>query len=101
MKAELKPESLQVALLRVRLTPRGGRNALMKIENGVLFARVAAPPVDGAANKALIALLSGALNIPKSALSFQSGETGRDKCLRVEGVEEAALTLRLHNVVET
>ena len=46
----------QNALLRVRLTPKGGRDALMKRDEGILHVRVAAPPVDGAANKALIIL---------------------------------------------
>ncbi len=80
------------ALLTVRLTPRGGRNAVNRYENGVLHARVAAPPVDGAANKALIALIAETLHVPKSRVHIQSGETGRDKVLRIEGLDSEALS---------
>jgi uncharacterized protein (TIGR00251 family) len=83
------------ALLRVRLTPRGGRDALARYEDGVLHARVAAPPVDGAANRALIALVSEALRIPKSRIQIQSGETGRDKALRIEGLDGETLHAKL------
>ncbi len=79
------------ALLRVRLTPRGGRAALMKREGDTLYARVAPPPVDGAANEALIALLSDALKISKSRIQFKSGETRRDKTLRIEGMSQTEL----------
>ena len=82
-------------LLRVRLTPRGGRDALGRYEHGVLHARVAAPPVDGAANRALLALLAHALDLPKSRLQFQSGETGRDKVIRIHGVAPAEVESRL------
>lgn len=81
-------------VLRVRLTPKGGRNALTQWDSGVLHARVTAPPVDGAANKALIALLSNALGIPKSRMSFHSGKTGREKVIRVDGMN--AVTLEAH-----
>lgn len=83
------------ALLRVRLTPKGGRDALIRRDGEVLYARVAAPPVDGAANRALIALLAEALHIPKSRIALQSGQTGRDKLLRVEGLDAEALEARL------
>ena len=83
------------ALLRVRLTPKGGRNALIKREGDILYARVSAPPVDGAANKALLELLSDILDVPKSRLAFQSGETGRDKALRVYGLSAATLERRI------
>ena len=83
------------ALLRVRLTPKGGRDQVTKFEAGVLYARVAAPPVDGAANRALIALLSEALDIPKSRIAFASGETGRDKRLRLEGLDTPTLERKL------
>jgi len=86
------------ALLRVRLTPRGGRDALARYENGVLHARVAAPPVDGAANRALIHLIADALDVPKSRVLIQSGETGRDKTLRIEGWDEERLRTRLEEI---
>ena len=87
-------------LLRVRLTPKGGRDALMKWEEETLFARVAAPPVDGAANRALIALLSNALALPKSRIAFQSGETARIKTLRVEGIDAETMHARIAHALK-
>jgi uncharacterized protein (TIGR00251 family) len=79
--------------LSIRLTPNGGRDAIDGIEmdaegNAMLKARVAAVPEDGKANKALVALLSKKLRVPKSAITFISGETARKKILRIEGDPE-------------
>ena len=76
--------------LTVRLTPRGGRNALggiREIEPGarLLLARVASPPVDGAANAALVKLVAKALGVPKSAVTIAAGETARIKTLEISG----------------
>lgn len=82
--------------LAVRVTPRGGRDAVegwMADEAGraVLKVRVAAAPADGAANAAVIALLAKALKRPKSALQLVSGETARAKVIEAEGVDQAML----------
>lgn len=79
--------------LRIRLTPSGGRDAIDGVEKDAegqayLKARVTAVPEDGKANKALIALLSKALKIPKSSISFITGETSRKKILRLDGDPE-------------
>lgn len=84
------------ARLAVRLTPRGGRDSLdgwSTDEAGrrVLKARVSAPPVDGAANAALIVLIAKALGRPKSAVRIVSGESARIKQLEIEGLEPEAL----------
>ncbi len=70
--------------LRVRLTPSGGRDAIDGTETDAegqpyVKARVTAVPEDGKANKALIALLSKTVKIPKSSIEFISGETSRKK----------------------
>jgi len=83
------------AMLRVRLTPKGGRDALRLWEAEVLHVRVAAPPVDGAANRALVALLSKALGIAKSRISITGGETSRDKLLQVDGILAEELSCRI------
>ncbi|MFM2279470.1 MAG: hypothetical protein RLZZ444_1701 [Pseudomonadota bacterium] len=79
--------------LPLRLTPNGGRDSLDGFdldENGerYLKARVTAVPEDGKANKALIALLSKKLKVPKSAILILSGETSRKKILRIEADPE-------------
>jgi len=65
----------------------------------VLHARVSAPPVDGAANRALVLLLSDIFNVPRSHISFQSGETSRVKALCIEGLDQATLDSRIQNYI--
>lgn len=86
--------------LAVRVTPRGGRDAVegwTRDENGlaVLKVRVAAAAADGAANAALLALLAKALGRPKSALAILRGETARVKQIEIEGLDAAELLRRL------
>src|SRR6478735_3265031 len=76
--------------LAVRLTPRASRSGLDGIFTGpdgkpMLQIRVAAPPVDGAANAALIALLSDALDVRKADITIVLGETARVKRLEILG----------------
>ncbi|PTQ11705.1 hypothetical protein CLG96_09425 [Sphingomonas oleivorans] len=76
--------------LALRLTPRAGRNGLDGVMAGAdgrpaLHVRLAAPPVDGAANKALIAFLAEALGMRKGDISILSGETARMKLVRLAG----------------
>ena len=83
--------------LAVRLTPRGGRDAaqgwgLDADGRAYLKVRVAAPPVEGAANAALIAFLAKTLGRPRSSLRIVSGETARLKLVECAdlGDEEIA-----------
>lgn len=82
----------------MRLTPRGGRDAIGGLgEAGgqpCLLARVAAPPAEGAANAALCRLLAGALGLPAGAVTLVAGATARVKTLRLAG-DPAALAARL------
>jgi hypothetical protein len=85
--------------LAVRLTPRASRNGLDGIVQGAdgrsaLQLRLSAPPVEGAANKALIVFLAEALSVRKAAIAIRSGETARLKMLFIEG-DGPALTARL------
>jgi uncharacterized protein len=77
-------------LLFVRLTPRGGRDAIdgaTPLADGrdVLAVRVRVPPEDGAANAALIALLAKAFTVPRSAVALSAGATARIKQVRIAG----------------
>jgi len=61
------------------------------MEGGVLRARVSAPPVGGKANKALCRLIAKRVGVSPSRVSVVRGEKARDKVVRVEGVDVAAL----------
>jgi uncharacterized protein (TIGR00251 family) len=83
------------AQLRVRLRPRGHADELIGIEDGVLQARVSAPPVDGKANRALCELIAKRAGVAPSRVSVVRGQKSRDKLVRVEGVGVAALVAAL------
>ena len=82
--------------LAVRLTPRGGRSAvdgwaMDPSGRPYLKVRVAAPPVEGAANAALLAFLAKTLGLPRSALSIASGAGARLKLIDIEGCDPLTL----------
>ncbi len=84
----------------VRLTPRAGRDAVEGVDaEGRLRVRVAAPPIDGAANDALVRVMSAALDLPRSAVSIETGTTARLKRVRIEDVQLDALVARWPGVI--
>jgi len=72
--------------LSVRIQPRASKNEAVRLENGSLKIRLTAPPVDGAANEALVKFLAHAFSIAKSQVEIVSGHTSRDKIVRINGV---------------
>ncbi len=82
MRAEVKME----ALIRVKVTPRSSRTEIAGRENDVYRVKLTDPPVEGRANKALIALLAEKLRIPKRDIEIVSGDKGRLKTVRVRGL---------------
>jgi uncharacterized protein len=83
------------ARIEVRLRPRGHADELLGILDGVLQARVSAPPVDGRANRALCRLVAKRAGVAPSRVSVVRGEKSRQKVLLVEGMDEADLRKRL------
>jgi hypothetical protein len=79
------------AQIEVRLRPRGNRDELLGMRDGVLQARVTAPPVDGKANRALCKLIAKRAGVAPSRVSVVRGEKSRDKLIRVEGIDPDAL----------
>ena len=61
---------------------------------GVLKARVSAPAVDGAANEALIRLLAGVLDVPRSDIRLVTGATARRKVIAIDGLDRPRYSLR-------
>lgn len=79
------------ATIEVRLRPRGSRDELIGIRDGVLQAKVTAVPVDGKANRALCKLIANRVGVAPSRVSVVRGEKSREKLVRVEGIDAAAL----------
>jgi len=79
--------------LTVRLTPKAsaeGIDGWSTDDKGrpVLKVRVRAPPIDGKANLALVALLAKTLDVPRSRVRLIAGESARFKLLEIEGLDE-------------
>jgi uncharacterized protein (TIGR00251 family) len=83
------------ATLDVRVIPRSPRTAVDGMRGAAVLIRLAAPPVEGAANEALVAFLSEALGVPRRQITIVSGEKSRDKRLRIAGIEREAALARL------
>jgi uncharacterized protein (TIGR00251 family) len=81
--------------LRVRVQPRASREALGGEREGALVVRLTAPPVDGAANEALVRVLGKALGVAPSAVRVVAGTTGRNKVVAVAGLDAATARERL------
>ncbi|MFC6792924.1 DUF167 domain-containing protein [Methylobacterium komagatae] len=89
-------EARKAARLTVRLTPRGGKDAIdgwIRDADGApcLKVRVSAPPVEGAANEALEKLIAATLKVPGSAVTIVAGHQARVKRLEIAGVDESDL----------
>ncbi len=72
--------------ITVRVTPRSSKNEL-KFEDGILHAKINAPPVDGAANSACCELIASALRCPKSHVRVVHGPKSRLKTVLVESFD--------------
>jgi uncharacterized protein (TIGR00251 family) len=88
-------DALDGAILTVKVIPRAGRTAVAGTRDHTLLVRLAAAPVDGAANTALIDLLSETLGVPKRQITIVSGEKSRTKRVKVVGVTAATVQQRL------
>ena len=70
-------------LFRVQVVPRASRSEVVGEHNGALRVRLAAPPVDGAANDELRRLLAKTFNVPRSSIQLVSGQSSRTKQIRI------------------
>ena len=82
--------------VEIKVQPRASRNAIAGVRAGILRIRVTAPPVDGQANAATIALLAQALDLPKSAVRLVKGASSREKTLAVESMSQEEVNQRLN-----
>jgi uncharacterized protein (TIGR00251 family) len=82
-------------VLEVLVQPRSSRTRAVGEHDGRLKIQLAAPPVDGEANLALVEFLAGKLGVRKAEVAIERGETGRRKTVRVAGVAAAAVRAAL------
>ena len=87
----------QSARITVRVQPNAKRTEMVRFEDGVLYLKVAAPPVKGKANAVLLAFLSDILGVSKSRLSIEKGATSRMKVIAVEGMSQEEILLRFRS----
>jgi uncharacterized protein YggU (UPF0235/DUF167 family) len=83
--------------LDVRVIPRARKTTLDGVRDGALLLRVAAVPLDGAANNAVIEYLADVLCLPRRAVRLVSGERGRKKRLAIEGVSADRVRALIHD----
>ncbi len=81
--------------LRCHVQPRASRTEIVGPHDDALKLRLAAPPVDGVANEALVRFLSERLQVPRSAIRLERGAGARAKVIAIEGIglEEAGRRL--------
>ncbi len=83
------------ARIEIRVQPRASRNSISGTRAGLLRIRVTAPPVDGQANAAAIAVLAQALDVPKSSIHLVKGASSRQKTLAIESMSQEEVNQRL------
>ena len=90
------PEDVSIL---VRVIPRAPRTEISGVRNGALLVRLGAPPVDDAANEALLDLFARILRCPRRSVQLASGARSRDKRVRVTGVPLADVDAAIRRVL--
>jgi len=88
LRVDVKGTVVRVA---VHVQPRASRSEIIGQHGAALKVRLQAPPVDGAANEALVRLLADSLGVPQRAVRVVAGTTSRSKTVEVDGTTEAAV----------
>jgi len=88
------PDGLSFA---VRVQPRARRNAIIGELGDALKIALTAPPVDGRANEACVEFFAELFDVPRSSVTITSGQSSRNKVIRVMGISVAEIRRRLGN----
>jgi hypothetical protein len=88
-------ESAKGISFAVKVHPRARKNAITGTIGDALKLALTAPPVEGRANQAVIEFFADLFQIPRSSVTITSGETSRNKVVRVSGISRAAVEQRL------
>jgi len=89
----------QGVVLRVHLQPRAARDRVAGLHGEALKIALTAPPVENAANTALLAFLSALLQIPRSSVSLVSGGKSREKRVLVRTAAPQSVTQRIKDIL--
>jgi hypothetical protein len=82
-------------VITIHVIPRAAKSGLAGRRGDALLVRLNAPPVEGAANAELIAIIATSLQVSRQAVSIVSGQRSRQKRIRVEGIDVGTATGRL------
>ncbi len=83
-------------IFNVRVVPRASKSEIVGEHDGALKIRIAAPPVDGAANAELIKVLSKEFGVSKSSVEIISGQTSKTKQVKILNAENKKLLAIFH-----
>jgi len=84
--------------LTVHIQPRAKRSEVLGFTDGILRLKIAAPPIEGKANKEVINYLSDILDIPKSSIDMEHGHTSKIKVIAINGLDRESIYERVEAV---
>ena len=82
------------------IQPRSSKNSIAGLHNDTLKIRLTSPPVEGAANRLCVKYLAGFLDISPSRVSIVQGLTGRNKTIRIEGMDEKTFLNKIASFIQ-
>lgn len=81
--------------LTIQIQPRAKRSEVLGFTDGILKLKIAAPPIEGKANKEVIDYLSDILDIPKSNIDIEHGHTSKIKAIAINGLDRERIYERI------
>jgi len=82
----------EASRITIQVQPKSGRNKITRFEEGVVYIKIAAPPVKGKANQELIKYLSDILEVSKSSIIIEKGATGKRKLVSIQGLTQSEVS---------
>jgi uncharacterized protein (TIGR00251 family) len=92
-------EGAKGATFAVKVHPRARKNAITGTVGDAVKLALAAPPVDGKANQAVMEFFADLFDIPRSSVTIASGETSRNKVVRISGLNKRTVEERLADML--